>query len=447
MAKQMLLAFLVVSLAALGLVSRLSADEPAPKNAPSTTTLPNGARIILKEDHLLPLVAVEAWVSCGSADELPGEHGAAHLLEHALFRGTDGQSAGQVDIQIENLGATLSATTSRDWIRISTVVASRFLADAVPVIGDVLARPALRPADIDLEKRVVLDEITTVGADPVRALTDRLAALAFGESPYGRPISGTPAEVQKLTAQTLRAYLRRCFVGRNVTMVLVGDFDSRKAKELAAAALSALPRGEGSSPAPQQSHWLGAGQPPERVPIGGDLAYWAVGLPAPGADTPRDVCAMDVLYALLDGGPGGMLPRELVGRGTARSVDLGYLTQKRPGMLTAVIAAEPHRIADAASMFWEVAEKLRRFPVSAEELAAAKQRLLYELAFDTETFAGQAYSIGFYEAIGARELGAAYEQEVSKVTAVDVQRAAARYLLPDKAVAVVAGAEAANNGP
>src|SRR5689334_14877580 len=98
-------------LCALCALLQWSAFLPGRAEPPAPFTLPNGLRVVMRERHTSPLIAVDLWVRAGSREEGPGEGGSAHFLEHTLFKGTTSRRPGETDIAIENVGATLNAAT------------------------------------------------------------------------------------------------------------------------------------------------------------------------------------------------------------------------------------------------------------------------------------------------------------------------------------------------
>ena len=132
--------FLAFALLAVLLMPRASASV---LSGTELRVLPNGLRLIVREQHGAKLIALDAWVRAGSDREGPTESGAAHFLEHLLFKGTPTRKPGEIDAAIEDLGATLSAGTVRDGAHFYTTVASPYAETAIDVIGDALQHASL----------------------------------------------------------------------------------------------------------------------------------------------------------------------------------------------------------------------------------------------------------------------------------------------------------------
>jgi zinc protease len=404
---------------------------------PNIRKLDNGLTLIIQADHSSPTTAIEVWVHSGSADEAPSEQGAAHLLEHMLFKGSKSLKAGEADLALENLGSSLNATTSKDWIRINTVVASRFLKDAMPVVAELALNPTFPAEELEAERRVLLDELASTSADPVRTVAERLEALAYGSHPYGRPIPGTREAVVKLTRQSLISFHRRNFVPGNMTVVIVGDVEPEEATRLVQKYFGALKGSSGGNraAAPMWTSFSGDNTASEAPKEGGRNAVWfGFAFPAPGMVSPKEVLVMDVLHALLDLGPGGRLPKALVSTGLVRSLDVEYTTRRQHGIFTVIGLADQNRLDEVKTRLWDELERARTFPPSASEFGSAQRRLLTDYAFKTETVGGRAYFLGFHAALGSPATGADYPNLIRKVTPEDVRKAAEAYLTPENAV-------------
>ncbi|HEY3285458.1 MAG TPA: insulinase family protein, partial [Armatimonadota bacterium] len=166
--------------------------SPAEPPAVRAEMLPNGLRLIVKEDHSLPLAALELWVRSGTGSEAEGQHGALHLLEHLAFKKRAG-SAARPDEVIENLGATLEAATSKDWVRFHTTVPAAAVDAALRILAEVASPPAIEAADLDRERAVIAQEMVRTLSEPLDALLLRLASEAM-TGPYARPSVGTPQD-------------------------------------------------------------------------------------------------------------------------------------------------------------------------------------------------------------------------------------------------------------
>ena len=192
--------------------------------------LSNGLEVVLEENHAAPVVAFQAWVKVGSADEPPPLAGAAHLAEHMFFKGTKRRGVGQIAQEVEGAGGEINAWTSYDETAYHLVLASRFFDTGLDILADALQNSAFDPDELERERKVVLEEIKQGLDDPDRMAAQGLFEAAFDAHPYGRPIIGSAQTVGGLTREQLTDFVHQRYVASNITLVVVGDIDTATAR-------------------------------------------------------------------------------------------------------------------------------------------------------------------------------------------------------------------------
>lgn len=407
---------------------------------PVVTRMGNGLTVIVQEDHAAELVGIDVWVKAGSGSETPDTNGVSHMIEHLAFAATSKRQPGQVDREMESLGATLDAHTSYDWAHYNTTISSRYLAKALDVLADVVSGPQFRDVDIEREKPVIMDEIARKQTDPMAVCRDLLRKEVYGDHPYSLTIEGTAESIKKITRQNLLEHHNRYYAAGNMAIVLVGDLDVQRAVEEVGKAFQRLP----NKPAPNTESK--AITPPEsqvnksiREPF--KMDYLAIGFLGPKAADETDICAMDVLLTNFGFGYRSWLADELKGKmGLAIDVDSEFLTQRDPGMVSIVAGVASQNVDKAKGAIFAQLAKLRSDGISPGELALAKRSLLGQYAFQNETYGGRANSRGFYFAVSQPEFAAKYVSCVQSVTNEDVVRVAEKYLDPAHAVVLAVGA-------
>ena len=155
------------------------------------TVLDNGLTVVSEYMPGVRSVAIGAWVRIASVHEARPLMGVSHLLEHMVFKGTERRSAKEIAMSLENLGGSLDAYTSREHTAFQARVLDEHLEQAADVIGDLIFNPALRDGDLQLERRVVLEEISMVDDTPDDLVFELHNELLWGEHPYGYSILGT----------------------------------------------------------------------------------------------------------------------------------------------------------------------------------------------------------------------------------------------------------------
>ena len=187
------------------------------------TVLPSGLRVVTEHVPGVRSAAVGMWVGVGSRDEPAPLAGAAHYLEHLLFKGTARRTAAQIAEEIDAVGGELNAFTSREHTCYYAHVLDEDLGLAVDLVCDVLADARLDPADVDLERRVVLEEIAIRDDDPEDLLADEFSAALLGDHSLGRPVLGTAASVTGMGRDALHRFYRRRYTPERMVLAVAGD--------------------------------------------------------------------------------------------------------------------------------------------------------------------------------------------------------------------------------
>ncbi|MGD9768695.1 MAG: M16 family metallopeptidase, partial [Pseudolabrys sp.] len=186
----------------------------------AVTKLKSGLTVVTDDMPHLQTASLGVWIGAGSRNELPQEHGIAHMLEHMAFKGTRRRTARQIAEEIEAVGGDLNAATSVE----STGYFARVLKADVPlaldVLSDILTEPTFVPEEVAREQGVIVQEIGAVGDTPDDLVFERLQETAFPDQPIGRAILGTPETVRSFDDVALRGYLSRNY--RAPDMVVVG---------------------------------------------------------------------------------------------------------------------------------------------------------------------------------------------------------------------------------
>jgi predicted Zn-dependent peptidase len=189
------------------------------------TTLPNGLRIVTEAVPGVRSVSFGAWIGVGSRDETPRQTGAAHFLEHLLFKGTQTRTSWEITAPVEAVGGELNAFTSKEY----TCFYARVLDDdtdlAIDTVCDVVLNGRLDAADIEGERQVILEEIAMNDDDPGDVVHDVFMQTYYGSSPLGRPILGTQASLEALSPQAIRGFYRHHYVPSQMVVAAAGAVD------------------------------------------------------------------------------------------------------------------------------------------------------------------------------------------------------------------------------
>ena len=187
--------------------------------------LDNGIRVVTQRRPDVRSVAVGVWVEQGSAHETPESAGVSHLMEHLVFKGTEHRSAHEIALSLESLGGSLDAYTTREHTSYQAHVLDEHLPVALDVLADLVVNPRLDPADLELEKDVVIEEIAGVEDTPDDLIFDLHGAKFWDGHTYGRPILGTRETVRGFHIDDLRSLHAERYQGRNIVLGCVGNIE------------------------------------------------------------------------------------------------------------------------------------------------------------------------------------------------------------------------------
>jgi predicted Zn-dependent peptidase len=282
----------------------------------STHTLDNGLQVLISEDHLAPVVAVNVWYDVGSRHESPGRTGFAHLFEHLMFQGSANVGRGEHFSTVNAAGGTLNGTTWCDRTNYFETMPSHHLGTALWLEADRMGGllDALDQDNLDNQRDVVKNEKRqTRDNQPYGSWLEHLHELAY---PVGHPYHHTTiGSMQDLDAAELadaRAFYETWYAPDNARLAIVGDVDTDAALELVQKYFGGIPA-KGAFPTPPPTTIeprIGREirkSVPDRVPVA--RAFVAYRL-APFGSKEFDV--MEVAAAVLGGGRGSRLYKSLV---------------------------------------------------------------------------------------------------------------------------------------
>src|SRR6201989_1775643 len=200
---------------------------PQPQAAESVrrTTLPGGLRVVTEFIPSGRSASVGVWVGVGSRDEGPSVAGAAHFLEHLLFKGTPTRTAVDIAQSVDAVGGELNAFTAREHTCYYAHVLDTDLALAVDLVADVVLRGRCAADDVEVERDVVLEEIAMRDDDPEDTLGDVFLSAMFGEHPVGRPVIGSVDSVSVMTRAQLHSFHQRRYTPERMVVAVAGNVD------------------------------------------------------------------------------------------------------------------------------------------------------------------------------------------------------------------------------
>ena len=195
-------------------------------------TLPNGVRIHTERVPAVSSAALGIWVNAGSREEKAGENGAAHFIEHMLFKGTNTCSAREMAQRMDAIGGQVNAFTTKENTCFYARALSSHLHEAADILCGMFFDARFAEEDVRTERGVILEEIGMYADDPADLVMERMAAAIYKGSSLARPILGKKSTLEKMDGQWLRAYQRAHYRPDQVVVALAGKFEDSFVEEL-----------------------------------------------------------------------------------------------------------------------------------------------------------------------------------------------------------------------
>ena len=185
--------------------------------------LDNGVRIVWERVPAVRSVAVGIWVGTGSRSERAGENGAAHFIEHMVFKGTESRTAGDIAVEMDAIGGQMNAFTTKENTCFYARVLGEHLNTALDVLSDMFFSSRFDEKDVENERGVILEEIDMYQDTPEDLVSEELFARVFRGTPLGRPILGKKSTLASMTGAFLKDYMARHYLPGETVVALSGD--------------------------------------------------------------------------------------------------------------------------------------------------------------------------------------------------------------------------------
>ena len=414
---------------------------PALRVPPITTRqLPNGMRIVVVEQHELPIADVMLQIRNGGEADPAGHTGTAALTSALLTEGTTTRSALQIADQAAFLGVRVGAGSGWEQSTVSLHTPTAQLDSALALFADVALRPTFPAPDLERVRKVRLTSLQQL-RDRGPAIADRAYATAlYGEQhPYGRPLAGTEASIAAISRADLQSFYDTYYRPNNATLLVVGDVKPDDVERRAQALFGGWARRD--VPPPSNAT---ANTPKATTlvlidkPGAAQSSFRLGGIGAPRST--QDYFALQVLNTILGGSFTSRLNQNLrETRGYTYGAGSGFSMRRMAGPFTASAEIVSAKSDSALTEFMKELRAIRD-TVPSDELAKAKRYLQLSLPEDFETtgsIAGQLLPLITYD-IPLDFYNTAVER-IGAVTQADVQRVARQYVDPDRLTLVIVG--------
>jgi len=351
--------------------------------AAKLSELGSGVRVVTEEVPSVRSVALGLWVRTGSRNETPAQAGVSHFLEHLLFKGTARHSAIEISELFDGLGASVNAATGKE----TTHLHARFLDEHTEEVFDLLAEMLLAPTypEIDSERDVVLEEIAMYEDEPQDRVHDILAEAVFGTHPLGRRVLGEAEVISSIPVPDIEAYRKHRYTGAHVVVGAAGHLEHEKIVALAERLVSP-PAGANGAAAAEQPAAAGRLR---FYPKDTEQYHICFGAPGIVRDDERRY-GLAVLDSIFGGSTSSRLFREVrEKRGLAYAVGSYSEQYTDSGLVATYVGTREDNVEEACAVIGAELDRLRSEPVSAAELARAKENVKGRLVLSSESTAAR----------------------------------------------------------
>ncbi|KHD89463.1 MAG: protease [Bdellovibrio sp. ArHS] len=391
--------------------------------------LENGLTVLLLEDHAVPMVSYHTWYRVGSRDEYPGVTGAAHMLEHMMFKGAKKYDGKSFDRIFHENGITNNAFTTNDYTGFYENLPSSKLELVMDMEVDRMSSLLINPEDLKSEKEVVAEERRwRVDNNPMGLLRELMMGTLFKVHPYKWPVIGYMKDIAAYDSEKLRFFYNTYYVPNNAVLVIVGDFKTSKVKSLIEKYYGKLPK----KPLPEAKK---IEEPPQKVQQNATLkkdvqnSSFVVAFRSPRQGEP-DMYALDLAANILGYGTSSRLHKRLVYQKQIATSAYAYnYAMKDAGIMGFGVSLKPGQgTQEALDTVYNEIWKLRNQKVSDKELEKAKTQVMKDLVDGLKTMDGKARSLAVNEIVtGSYESLFTDLEKYQAVTAEDIQKAATKY--------------------
>ncbi len=335
------------------------------------TRLKSGLRIGSERLSHVASVSIGVWVPVGSRHERPAEAGAAHFLEHLLFKGTSRRTARDIAAAFDRVGGEVNAFTTKEYTAFYARVLSRDLDLALDVLCDILTEPAFRPEEIDAERQVILEEIAMNADEPSDVAHEAFSAAMFPDHELGREILGSEETVEAMDRDAIADFFGGTYSLGHSVLAAAGDIDHddlvARVEKRWGSELPKPHRGIVATAAPVAT-------PTRRVVVDRPTEQAHIVMGARGitvADDDR--YALGLLDTILGGGMSSRLWQSIrEDRGLAYSVYSYRSAYSDAGVVGVYAGTSPSRAEQVAGLMADEISRAMETEPSADELAIAK---------------------------------------------------------------------------
>ncbi len=410
---------------------------------PTEKTLKNGLRVIVIEDHDVPLVSAGVVVKNGGEVDPADLSGLAELTASLLTKGTKTRTAPEIAQQIEALGGTIESGAGWDASRAFINVMSGKIDPAMTILADVVRNPVFQEEEVERLRQQYLDNLSVTLGQPGSLASFVAARIVFGDAAYGHPIAGTPESLARIKQADIAGFHAKYYRPDNAVLVMGGSIKAADAFKLAERLFGDWAKPAAALPARGQVGKMEQAGEKQRVVVIDmpDAGQAAVVLARTGISrTDPDYFRGIVTNSILSGYSGRLNQEIRIKRGLSYGARSSLDVRRETGPFVASAQTKNPSGAEVASLLLSELGRLSTEPVAETELTPRKAVLIGGFGRNLETTDGLAFQVASLALYGLSldEINN-YIRNVQAVTAADVQKFAGSRLPTKNANIIIVG--------
>ena len=399
--------------------------------------LDNGQTVVIQEVKTNPIVTIDTWIKTGSINENDKNNGVSHFLEHLFFKGSTNHAPGEFDKILETKGAITNAATSKDFTHYYVTIPSKDFDLALEMHSDMLLHPLIPRKELEKERKVVIEEIMKDANSPNTMVYDNLINLLYTNHPYKRKVIGKADIISKIQREEIMDYYNKYYNPSNMVTVIVGDVDPASAIEKVKYDFNAEYKKPFKQNYPKEKILTSQARNIAYADV--KSGYMLIGFRGTDVDD-KDSYALDVLSTILGDGRSSVFYQKIKEqKQLAYSIGASNAGFKDDGLFYISANFIPDKCKKLEDTIFEEIKNIQKHGITQEQLNLAKNIIERDTYYARESISNIASEIGYtFVTTDDIKYYENYIDNIKKVTADDIKRAANKYLGKEKsAVSIV----------
>lgn len=395
----------------------------------------NDLKVILKQDKSAPVVMFMVTYMVGSRNEITGNTGSTHLLEHLMFKGTPNfnkESKNSYDNLIEGIGGIVNATTWFDRTNYYALVPSEYLERLVQVEADRMRNLLIKKEDKESEMTVVRNEFEIGENNPQEALDKMIWANAYVAFPYHHSTIGWRSDIENVSVEALKAFYDTYYWPDNATVTVIGDFDPAKTLEFIKKYYGSIPKSPKMIPQIYTEEPIQEGARRLIVKRTGTTGIVGVAHKTVSG-THKDTYSFILIENILTNGKSARLNKTLIEQGLASTVNSWYFPFRDAGLFPIYATLTPNTTHEKVEKtILEVYEEIKKNGFTEEELKRAKAQAKADFAYSMDGAFNIASNLNESIARGDWTFTPTYAEKIGQVTLQEINEVFKKYFVEDQ---------------